>query len=80
MLPLGIECVGDYPSRDRIAGLIRSADSDDRDFRKASSNNREKLESRHLRHVEIADDNVWGRMLKLHVYPVRMVFEDAQRR
>ena len=58
MLPFGIERVGDDATGDAITGLVSAADRDHRDFRKATAHNREELESRHLRHVEIRDDDV----------------------
>ena len=60
MPPLGIERVGDDSAGNVIAGLVSAADRDHRDFRKATAHDREELESRHLRHVEIGDDDVRG--------------------
>ena len=54
--PLGIEGVGNHTARDMIPGLVCAAHGQHEDFGKAAAQDREKLESRHLGHVEIGDD------------------------
>ena len=60
MSPFGIERVGDDAARDVVPRLISPADCNHQDPGEASAQDGEKLKSRHLRHVEIGDDDVRG--------------------
>ena len=60
MLPFGIERIGDHSARNAIPRFVSTADRNHRNIREATAHDREELESRHLRHVEIGDNDVWG--------------------
>ena len=53
VLVLGAECVRYDSARDGLATFISTADRDNRYLGKATADYRQKLEARHLRHVQV---------------------------
>src|SRR4051812_21028168 len=65
LLSLGIERVGDDTARNLVARFVRATDGHDRGLGEATTHDGEEFEARHLRHVEVRDNDVWRLPLEL---------------